>query len=218
MKKKILILTKSNKHNAKCVVGIDIETKELIRLVTNNQTIHYSVEDSFLTYGNGNSVNLFHIVEVSFIGKQNNIHQPENWIIDEKIKLKKVELSENEKLNIIKNCIESCISQEEFIYIDTKEFLTKDDFEKVNSSIALFYIQNVRFNIYQPPFSPKPKTKVSFEYNNKNYDNFSFTSDISTFKDCKNALAVITLPDGEDKFCIEQNKYYKFVAQIYNIK
>lgn len=217
MKKRILILTQSFKHSARCVVGFDIDNNEFIRLVTSDEKIHFSLHAKHLIYSNNKKVQLLDIVEVDFIGKQYNPRQPENWIIDETKTFKKLDIPKDEKINIFKQMI-NYISDDECIYLNTNEFLTKEIYEKNNKSIALYKIENVKFNIYQSSYSLNPKVKISFEYNNQQYDNFSFTSDYSDFKDCKKALAVITLPDGSDEYCKKSEKYYKFVAQIYKLK
>ncbi|MBR5303955.1 MAG: hypothetical protein IKU37_03910 [Candidatus Gastranaerophilales bacterium] len=216
MKKRILILTQSFKHSARCVVGFDIDNNEFIRLVTLDEDIHFSLSAKHLIYSNNEKVKLLDIVEVDFIGKQYNLHQPENWIIDETKMFKKLDIPQNEKTNIFKQ-MRNFISNDECIYLNTNEFLTKEIYEKINKSIALYKIENVKFNIYQSSYSLNPKVKVSFEYNNQQYNNFSFTSDYSDFKDCKKALAIVTLPDGSDEFCIKNDRYYKFVAQIFKL-
>ena len=40
-----LILTKSARFGGNCVVGLDLQTKRLIRLVTNNEKIKNSLSD-----------------------------------------------------------------------------------------------------------------------------------------------------------------------------
>ena len=217
MKKRIIILTQSFKHSARCVVGFDIDSNEFIRLVTSDENIHFSISAKHLIYNNNERVQLLDIVEVDFIGKQYNLNQPENWIIDETKKFKKLDITEDEQINIFKQ-IKNYISGDEYIYLNTNEYLTKELYEKINKSIALYKIENVKFNIYQSQYSPNPKVKLSFEYNNNQYNNFSFTSDISDFKDCNKALAIVTLPDGSDEFCIKNDKYYKFIAQIYKLQ
>ncbi len=217
MKKRILILTKSFKHNARCVVGFDIDNFELIRLVTSDKSIHFSLTTNHLKYNNNKTVNLLDIAEINFIGKQYNINQPENWIIDETKKFVKLDIEQNERINIFRQ-LKEFISNEDYIYLNTNEYLTKELYNKINKSISLHIIENIKFHIYQSAFSPNPRVKISFEYNGQQYDNFSFTSDDSDFKDCKKAIAIITLPDGNDEFCIKKEQYYKFVAQIYKLK
>lgn len=214
MKKKILILTKSKKHNAKCVVGVDIETKELIRLITNDKNIHYSLSDEHLLYEDNTPVKLLDIAEVDFIGSKPSAHHPEDWLINPNKKFKYIDKFCLEKYE---DCISANITKDDFIYGNSSHFLTENEFNEGKKSIILAKIENIKFNLKQSQYSTKIIAKISFEYNNLLYQNFSFTSDYSDFKDCPCAIAVITLPDGSDNFCKEHNQFYKFVAQIYPI-
>lgn len=214
MKKKILILTKSKKHNAKCVVGVDIETKELIRLITDDKNIHYSLSDEHLLYEDNTPVKLLDIAEVDFISSKPSARHPEDWLINTNKKFKYIDKFCLEKYE---DCVSANITKDDFIYGNSSHFLTENEFNKENKSIILAYIENIKFNLKQSQYSTKIIAKISFEYNNLLYQNFSFTSDYSNFKDCPCAIAVITLPDGSDNFCKEHNQFYKFVAQIYPI-
>lgn len=212
MKKQIIILTKSRKHTAKCVVGIDVINNELIRLVTEDESIHYSLTDEHLTYEDNSVVEIFDLVEVEFIKAKPNVHQPENWLIDTDKKFKKLEPNTYNREKFL-SMIKQNLTNDEYIYCNTASFLTKNEFDTVKKSIILAVVEDVEFT-----FSYSNSIKVSFNYNNKYYDKLSFTKEYYQDKNCQKALAIITLPDGEDNFCKENEKYYKFVANLIPIK
>ena len=213
MKKQIIILTKSRKHTAKCVVGIDVINNELIRLVTEDESIHYSLTDEHLTYEDNSVVEIFDLVEVEFIKAKPNVHQPENWLIDTNKKFKRL-ASNIYNREIILSAIKQNLTNDEYIYYNTASYLTKNEFDTIKKSIILAIVEDVEFTF--PYFN---SIKVSFNYNNKYYDKLSFTNDdrYYQYESYKKALAIITLPDGEDKFCKENGKYYKFVANLFPI-
>ena len=215
MKKKVLILTKSQKHTAKCVVGIDIETNQLIRLITNKKDIYYSLSDEHLIYDNNTKVKLLDVAEIDFIGHRPTVHHPENWLINTNTKFNYID---NFKSNpeLYAKCIKNNISKDKFIYINNNSYLTKDEFNQINKSIIICVVENINFFVVQYS-AQKSKTKISFEFNDEYYNYLSYTSNYSDFKTHKKAIAVITLPDGNDKYCLENNRYYKFVAQIFPI-
>ena len=206
-------MTKSKKHTAKCVVGIDVSNNELIRLVTENENIHYSLTDEHLTYEDNSSVEIFDLAEVEFINAKPNIHQPENWLIDTNKKFKRL-ASNIYNREIILSAIKQNLTNDEYIYYNTASYLTKNEFDTIKKSIILAIVEDVEFTF--PYFN---SIKVSFNYNNKYYDKLSFTNDdrYYQYESYKKALAIITLPDGEDKFCKENGKYYKFVANLFPI-
>ena len=105
MEKKVIILTKSNKNGGYCVAGIDVNTGEFIRLVSEDNDSHYALSNSDLIYDDEKTyVEPMDIVIVQLKGKQNSWYQPENYIInDEYYFLKVGTASENEVQNYLMN-------------------------------------------------------------------------------------------------------------------
>ena len=68
MKKTVLILTKSAKTGGYCVAGIDVNTRQWIRLVTDNEEVHHSLTDENMVCSNGRVCDKLDVVEVDFIG------------------------------------------------------------------------------------------------------------------------------------------------------
>jgi len=82
MKKTIILLTKSYKPGGSCVAGIDIETNEWIRLVTETEDRSGSIPNSALIYENGEIADIYDIVSVDVKFKAPTKIQPENWLCD----------------------------------------------------------------------------------------------------------------------------------------
>jgi hypothetical protein len=66
MKKDIVILAKSSKHSDFCIAGIDIETLEWIRPISDNDLTEGAVPREDIRYESGGEINLFDIVRINF--------------------------------------------------------------------------------------------------------------------------------------------------------
>lgn len=84
MKKQVAILTKSFKHNNYCIAGIDCETGEWIRLVSNDKDTEGAALRKDVTYSDGTEVEVLDIVDVNLIQPIPTIAQSENWLYDSK--------------------------------------------------------------------------------------------------------------------------------------
>ena len=81
MKKQICILTKSYKHGGYCVAGVDIETKEWIRLVNsdNPSTDEIRKEQMIL---NGKVIDCLDVLEYDFIKNVRKLYQIKTFTVD----------------------------------------------------------------------------------------------------------------------------------------
>ena len=84
MKKQICILTKSYKHGGYCVAGIDIETKEWIRLVNSDNPNTDDIGKEQLVL-NGKIIDCLDVLEYDFIKNIPNLCQTENWLLNNSI-------------------------------------------------------------------------------------------------------------------------------------
>lgn len=214
MIKQICILTKSYKHGGYCVAGIDIATKEWIRLVNsdNPNTDEIRKEQMFL---NGKSIECLDIFEYDFIKNIPTLCQTENWLINSSLKPKFIKsISVEELVNIIK------IEKDDFFIFNNANLLKTNEISRIKRSLYVFYVQNLNIEVstYESYGEIKFKYKCSFDYNNSHYDHISLTDPI--YRDVaqdgtnlSNALIVASLP------CVPYNDdlFYKFVAKIFPI-
>lgn len=213
MEKELLILTKSSKHHAYCVVGYDIKTKQLIRLTSSDEQSNNSLLRHHLTYNNGKEVECQDVVKVELLTKVPKEIHKEDWLINEDIKFTKVRNGNINELNsIIK--VNSGL-----IFENDKEYLTFEEAKRQNQSIIVAYVENIELYTVQNYDRSKLKTKVNFTYNNKQYNHFSVTDPKFYNKNqkYKKAIIVFSLPDSSDIWCIINNKFYKYVAKIFLI-
>lgn len=90
MKKKVIVLTKSDKNGGYCVAGIDVDKGRLIRLVSEDKSTDYALTDDDITYQDGTVMKPMDMIEVKLVGKQHSQNQPENYTIDDLEYFKKI--------------------------------------------------------------------------------------------------------------------------------
>ena len=197
MKKKVVILTLSEKWKKKCIVAFDREEKKLLRLVSSPE----NGDGIPLKYVN--DIQLLDEVEIDVISSCPLEHQTENIFINLEFGLQKTGIIvECTLLDIYKN-------------IDTTIFGDTD--YKIDSVTDLSHsIEIVKFTemyFENNGVGNKMKTKVRFNCQHKNYsltDSRYYCCDRSI----RSGYVVISLPLSDD-YTREGNGYYKFISAIY---
>lgn len=215
--KDILLLTKSAKNGGLCVAGIDIQTKQWIRLVSSDTESDGAISKQFMQKDRngypiffsktiaGHRISFPKVVRVWLKQACPNSAQKENFLIDETEKfyfLRKTDLDEIQKYT----------DNDQFIYGNTSSFVEENELSFNGSSLKMFSVENLR--IYRKTDAAgKHHSRASFCYNNLKYldirvtDGDFFEIDDATFS---KALIVVSLP--HETF---NGKYYKFIAKIF---
>lgn len=207
MEREVIILATSDKYSNSCVGGVDSKTGEWIRLVSSDTTIHCALTPEMLKCENFECCSPFDKVSVSVIKEVPLRHQPENLLIDENKKfkkIKKVSLDEILQVHSLENGREDVrkFLENEHPYFNSEEIL------KIKRSLYLIEVRNLK--IYKNNYN---KYKASFNYLGKDYINISMTD--PKYKrnyDCEYKTAIIMLSLGSEAY--EDRKYYKFVVKI----
>lgn len=211
MIRQICILTKSYKHGGYCIAGIDIKTKEWVRLVNSDDPNIDEIrkEQMFL---NGKPIECMDIVEFDFIKNIPNSCQTENWLLNTSFKPKYIKSVEIEELaSILK------LEEDEFFIFNNVNLLNKDEISNIKRSLFAFHVQNLKIEVttYESYDEIRYRYKCSFYYKDNLYSNISLTDPI--YRDIaqdgtnlSNALIIASLP------CVPFNDdmFYKFVAKI----
>lgn len=212
MKKKIIILTESNKNGGYCVAGIDEATGYWVRLITEDIESNGALSSTNLRYKDGTYCEVLDCVEVNILKNGASQIQPENLVIDSHDKFEKVR---EYTLDDVLKKHPAEISNE--ILGNIWANIKADDVDSVNKSLTLIYATNLYFH-NEINNMGRTVRKLDFTYNCRRYSNFSITdysySNInSSTNDLDSALLVISLPE----LCY--NKYhYKCVSQIFVYK
>lgn len=211
MKKEVAILTKSSKFGGYCVAGVDRNTGEWIRFVSNDIRTHGALSRSDIAYKDRSICKPLDVVLVEVEEAVPSAHQPENYLIDsDKYWEKTGECTLSDVLNVHPAEVRP------YLYGNPKPFLDGEEIDDIGYSLTLVRVSSLTINQTTNIFD-KPKTKASFFYNGKWYNNMSVTD--PDFYSVPNgtrfscAYLVISLPDTP----FPENCYYKFVAQIYTL-
>lgn len=210
MNKDIVLLAKSRKHYNYCIAGKDINTGEWIRLISEDDTIHNAVKPTDLIYEDNTEAEILDVIRVRVkeIEDENKIlYQPENYILDDRYYLLKLEERSPNGLNNI-------IDDVELIFFNTSNSISKNDLEE---------IENVNSLVLIDPEIVKVKRKnntylwANVKYNGEWYNNLTikdigftekYYNDITSDRNFYNIKLVISL--GEEY----KGSHYKLIASV----
>lgn len=211
MEKDIVVLTKSSKNSGYCVAGIDIESGEWIRLVSDDVDLHGALTLKDMRYVDGTYCNPLDVVRVRLLDAAPIEHQTENYLVDPNYRWEKLgEWTINDVVDIH--------SPEELgvLYCNTNTHLDDIDILEVDYSLVLIKVDALKLYLTQNSRG-QIKTKASFKYMGRWYSHMSVTDrtyhDISKDVMFDHAYLVVSLPDTP----IMGNRYYKFLAKIFPI-
>ena len=208
MEREVIILAASDKYSNSCVGGVDSKTGEWIRLVSSDTTIHCALTSEMLKCENFECCSPLDKISVSIIKEVPMGHQPENLLIDETKKLKKIKrvsLDDILQVHPVENGREDVrrFLENERPYFNSQEIL------KIKRSLYLIEVRNLK--IYKNGYN---KYKASFNYLGKDYINISMTDPkYKVEHDCEYKTAIIMLSLGTLPF--DDGNFYKFVVKIF---
>lgn len=203
MYKDIVILTKSSKHGKYCVAGIDFETGNWIRLVSNDKDSDGALSEKDMLINDGICKPL-DLVRVEILKSVPKGCQTENHlIVSGKRWIKLDTLSLDEVLELHKP------KESSNIFGNTMPYISGID----RMSHSLFLAEVTNLEIHQYEYDGRTKTRASFVYNNRNYVDMRVTDpDYYSLPDCvfDRAYIVFSIPNQDF-----DGKYYKFMAKIF---
>lgn len=213
MTRDIVILTKSTKRGGWCVAGIDAHSGEWVRLTSADEWSHGALSDAHMTCADGTPCNVLDCVQVEVLRANPVPYQPENVLIDETKKFRKLGTWTLQQVLQVHPA-----EDVDKVYVNTEKALDAAGMESVDRSLVLIRTRWMRINQYQYDDSPgKPKTRATFVQQEDDwYRSISVTDPdyYSVPNDTKlsPAYLVVSLPDAP----YSNGLYYKFIAKIFN--
>lgn len=209
MEREVAILTRSSKFKKYCVAGVDINTGEWVRFVSDNEQAHGALSAYDISYADGRICKPLDVVLVDVVGAAPLALQPENYLIDS-----------HEYWRKTRECTLSDVlavhpaEVRPYIYGNTYPYVDDEEIDSIGYSLTLVHVSSLEIS-QTINFNGQPKTKASFIYNGKWYSNMSVTDpdfySVPNGTRFANAHLVISLPDTP----FPEDCYYKFVAQIF---
>ena len=211
MNAELVILTKSSKHKGYCVAGIDMKSGQWIRLTSDDESTHGALFPSDMRYESGGACQPLDVVKVKIISRSPLEYQPENVLIAKGHTWEKMgTLSINEVLRIHPS------ERHNYIFGNQGPYVTASEIGDIGYSLTLVTVKSLHIS-KTTNLSGAPRTKTSFLYDTRWYNNMSVTDpayySAPDGTRIKEAALVISLPDAP----FNEDKYYKFVAQIYQL-
>jgi hypothetical protein len=204
MEKELIILAKSAKHDNYCIAGIDVETGEWVRPVSDNQQNEGAVSRGDIMLEDGAELKLLDRVKIEFIEHVPSISQPENYLYDNTQVWKKVGDNTLDEVIRLRG-----YDNPEYVFYNTRRDVDEDEIG-AETSLLLLEISEARL------FNDGYKKKLNFNYGRRHYTYFS-VSDPELFSVKNTTLpaelsAVFSLTDRFEP----TGKYYKMVAHVFH--
>lgn len=206
MIKQICILTKSYKDGGYCVAGIDLKTRQWVRLVPtidDDDKIPYC-------YMNKYNINALDIIEIETLKHVPKGCQKENYLIDIKIPPKIIGSISFKELLAIKG-----FDKRNDIFGNRGKAITPDNADLLQYSLILIPVTNLKFSLEQDAETYKwTKKELSFKFENTDY---TLPITDPQYKNveyngytCESGAIVVSIP------AIPYNNWHnKFVAKIF---
>lgn len=167
--RKLVILAASAKYGNFCVAGVDIETGEWIRPISERADLEEAVPLNDLKYPDGSRVELLDVVEIKFSDRAaNNPIQPENFFYDAKYFWQKVGRV------TLRDVIDARgYDLRDKIFFSDDRSISEFDVEKISAreSLLLLPVENIFVAIEQ--VEDHKKFFADFNYRGKKFFRFS---------------------------------------------
>ncbi len=214
--RKLIILAASSKRNNYCVAGVDAETGEWIRPISDNPDLEEAVPLDDMKYPDGERMELLDIVEIKFSDRAaSNPIQPENFFYNVKYFWQKVgRVTLQEVINL------RGFDERDKIFYNNERSILGADVVKFGEreSLLLLPVENLFIAIEE---TDHKKFFADFDYRGRKFYRFS-VGDIAVrekfadsragkyfFKDKAAVVFSLTNPYYKNAVC------YKMLAQIF---
>lgn len=212
MKKiRFLLLTKSYKDSGYCVAGINLDENKFVRLVADTDLDLASIPYAYID--TPPAIDCLDILEIEPIKAVPFGCQTENILIDTNLRPSKIG-----RANLTD--ILQYVNSEQKIFGNTKKVLHSSQVEKLNRSLGLYIVENLKICCYFDEEKDKYVNQCDFRYKGNLYTQISLTDPV--YRNVKyneevlsQAAIIVSLPPipwGDGEF------YFKFVAKIFDLK
>lgn len=219
MYKEIILLTSSKKRGNYCIAGVEKQTGNWVRIISEDDTIQHAVTDKDMKYEDGNMPQVMDIIKIKCKAHSPNYYQPENYIFDNKFYWGRMGKATIEELLTIRPS-----ESKSLLFYDTGARVEEDYVKGIDNeekySLILISPEDVCIDVKHWP--ERIQVTMSFNYNGNRYKYIPITDgqflniyqqypegNYNYQEDC---LLVMSLGDlHTDK------KHYKLIAKILNI-
>jgi len=216
MYKEITLLTKSRKKDNYCIAGIETETGNWIRIISEDAKMQYAVSPNDMQYEDGSMPEILNIIKIKCKRYNPSIHQPENFVLDDTAYWEKIGEASIKELLELHPC-----ENKSFLFYDTDKRIDAALIHTINEKdkYSLILIAPKDVCIHVKEWDNDKQVTLSFNYSGNRYWYIRITDtkfenmylkypegNYSFMEDC---LLVISLADVH-----KDGKHYKLIAQV----
>ncbi|MCA9407822.1 MAG: hypothetical protein KC733_03970 [Candidatus Omnitrophica bacterium] len=222
MKRSIICLANSRKYYERCIAGKTPDTYEWIRPVSSRANEELLL--SQIKYADGQEAGLLDVIEIDLKEEKPAQYQPENWLIDEQAKWKKIGNFNPSQLDTICDAPKTI-----WLVGNYNDRVPEEHWKGHNIKSSLYLIKPSSFYLRREDFDPssgptKKKIRGVFDYNGVQYD-FRVTDVKIEAEYLKKAEGRYTLNCGDVYLCISlsepfekmDNACFKLIASVIGV-
>ncbi|MEN6620704.1 MAG: hypothetical protein ABFD50_04010 [Smithella sp.] len=170
MHKTVILLAKSAKKLHYCVAGIDNQTGEWIRIISNKPHIQHAVTVDDMRYEDETDPKLLDIIKITCKEHCPNYYQQENYIFDDSFYWEKVGQATFQRVISLHP-----LEQESYIFYNSERYVTEEFIKQLPisqcRSLTIIKPRNVVLSVKHWP--ERVTVQASFEYEGKYYNDIS---------------------------------------------
>lgn len=166
----MVLLAKSKKFHNYCVACGDVKTKELVRLVTDDASIHHAVKPQDLMYEDNREAEIGDIIDVTVIGALPEKHQPENILMDTQYYLE--ECKGIPRINLL-----DYVTDDDFVFFNTDKKICESELERIREVHSLQLIRPHMAEVTVKYWPNGPAVTMSFTYKGNRYKYLKVTDE-----------------------------------------
>ncbi|OPX85320.1 hypothetical protein [Pelotomaculum sp. PtaB.Bin117] len=223
MYKDIILLTTSKKINNLCIAGVEKENGSWVRIISEDEEIQHAITTNDAMYEDGSMPQIMDIIRIKCKGYKPNYYQPENYVLDDSYYWKKVGTASIRELLRVHP-----VENNSFLFYDTDKCIERAYFNNLNDkdrySLTLISPEDICVHVKQWSKHEKKKVTMSFNYSGNRYwyirltdtefENIYLQYQDGNYNYREKCLLVVSLGDVNPK----DNKHYKLIAKVLNIK
>ncbi len=199
---KLLVLAKSSKHGNYCLAGLNLDTYKFVRILGSGE--YGAFLDSDCKLDNGKKISLLDCIEINLKKENDNHAQTENYSCVSKTATYCCKYSYQRLIDLYQDTLitDSFVKKSEPI-----GYLTRNNYKTVSHSLELIKVNNL--TVY-------PNWTCSFDFKGEKYCFMKITDFNFKNKSCNYSCAYLLVSlSGEDRYTLENNKFYVFVSSIF---
>lgn len=171
--REFVILTKSKKYCNYCIAGLDTKTSNLVRLISNDLTIHHAIKPEHITYDDGSEAQLLDVIRICSKKDSSIKWQPENYLLNTNEKVVKNDIVDHKNY---KNILSLLSNKKDILFFNQNNKVSSQELLTVrNDELYSLIIVKPEVFLVKIKDTINRTLKANIKYNNSWYNDLSIT-------------------------------------------